>query len=358
MPSLLSARSESDNGDGDKGGQSITGLYLDTRLEATISTLNQLSPSSQDLVILLVNQLAQKEGITIALSPTMGLQTPMDGFDLWVAKLKQEGYSPRTISDYTKNVTYYLASDPVPTTLSIRSYLARRLNEVSAARVGNERKALKSFFAFLHEEGLWMTNLMNRIKSIKVRKRERALPTDDQIRKLLTYRCYRRKQAQRFALLVILLINTGLRITEAVSILKQSVNLARLEIRVIGKGNKERVVPISPMVGELMRDYMTTLTDESPYLFHANNANGYWDISSIEKVFRRVAGVTPHQLRHYFATFALKAGAKLEIISRILGHSSVGITADVYRHVGRDEMHQQHDRFAPLPETKLLEAGK
>jgi integrase/recombinase XerD len=58
--------------------------------------------------------------------------------------------------------------------------------------------------------------------------------------------------------------------------------------------------------------------------------------------------ITPHGLRHYFATYALKNGAKLEVISRILGHASVGITGDVYRTVKQDEIRDEHMRFSPL----------
>ena len=58
--------------------------------------------------------------------------------------------------------------------------------------------------------------------------------------------------------------------------------------------------------------------------------------------------ITPHGLRHYFATYALKNGAKLEVISRILGHASVGITGDVYRTVKQDEIREEHTRFNPL----------
>jgi site-specific recombinase XerD len=74
----------------------------------------------------------------------------------------------------------------------------------------------------------------------------------------------------------------------------------------------------------------------------------------VEKTLKRAcvrAGVepfTPHQLRHLYATEMLRNGAKLEVVGRILGHSSIGITADVYRYVRRGEMHEEHRRFAPM----------
>lgn len=85
--------------------------------------------------------------------------------------------------------------------------------------------------------------------------------------------------------------------------------------------------------------------------------------SGPEKTLRRAckrAGVTPftpHQLRHLYATHMLRGGAKLEVVARILGHASVGVTADIYRHVATAELHEEHARFAPLNQRDLLEAG-
>jgi len=92
----------------------------------------------------------------------------------------------------------------------------------------------------------------------------------------------------------------------------------------------------------------------SPYLFAGQDPERYWDVSSIQENLRRVCvnlgikPVTPHQLRHWWATRMLQKGAKLEIVSRSLGHSSVGITGDVYRHISQGEMQAEHQKFSPL----------
>jgi len=84
------------------------------------------------------------------------------------------------------------------------------------------------------------------------------------------------------------------------------------------------------------------------------------EIHNPEKTLRRAclrAGVTPftpHQLRHLYATAMLRGGAKLEVVARILGHASVGVTADIYRHVAVAELHEEHLRFAPLNGNGLL----
>ncbi|MFC2048457.1 hypothetical protein ACFLSK_03390 [Chloroflexota bacterium] len=130
-------------------------------LEPTARALSQLSPQSQETAVALVKQLAQREGINMSLTSAPGLQTPAEGIPLWIAKLKAERYSPRTIHMYRYLAGRYLEGDPEPTKLGVQQYLAKRLEEVSPALVSNERKALASLFRFLHEEGLWPTNPLN-----------------------------------------------------------------------------------------------------------------------------------------------------------------------------------------------------
>ena len=100
--------------------------------------------------------------------------------------------------------------------------------------------------------------------------------------------------------------------------------------------------------------FMETRPSDSPFLFPGETSEGHAHISNIEKTLKRAcvrAGVrpfTPHQLRHFFATESLKNGAKLDVISRILGYADAGITSRVYRHIQTDEMREAVDEHAPL----------
>jgi len=150
-------------------------------------------------------------------------------------------------------------------------------------------------------------------------------------------------------------VDTGLRLSEACSIKRENVDLDNLQVKVEGKGKKERVVPISPVVVDRLREYINKENPQGEYLFPANNKLGYQGIRSVERTFTRLCkrlgikpAISPHHLRHYFATYALKNGAKLEIVSRILGHASVGITGDVYRTVRQDEIQAEHKKYSPL----------
>ena len=284
-----------------------------------------------------------------------GLANPADGIALWQADMIARGFSNRTIEGYVNDAKAYLVKDPVPTQLSIRQYIAQRLCQVSQSRVSSEVKALKSLFTFLFEQGLWTTNPTKGLKSIRIPERERECPSEEQVKDLLKAKFYRKTDAPRFRMLITLLIDTGLRISEAASILKRDIHLDNLEIRVIGKGNKERFVPLSPIVATMLKSYLGNhAQNTSPYLFPGNSKTGYWNIRSIGRTLRRLSGLTPHQLRHFYATTALKNGSKIEIVARVLGHSNVGITAKVYRHIRMDEVHAEHQKygvFAMMPKA-------
>jgi integrase len=194
------------------------------------------------------------------------------------------------------------------------------------------------------------------MKLMKVEKVIRSAPKEEDVKKLLSA-WQGSKQRERDRLLIALFVDTGLRITEACSIKREDVNLDDAQIKVRGKGKKQRIVPISHSVIDMLRKYMGREGGEG-YLFPADNKLGYQNIRSLEKTFRRlckrlgIRPITPHMLRHYFATYALKNGAKLEVISRILGHASVGITGDTYRHVDQAEIQEQHKKYSPLADNR------
>ncbi|MFC1969349.1 tyrosine-type recombinase/integrase [Chloroflexota bacterium] len=243
--------------------------------------------------------------------------------------------------------------DPNPTRLSIEAYIAKRFDEVSSVRVASERKALRSFFKFLCANGLIPVDPTASLESFRVTYGERELPSREDITTLLQSECYRKKDTTKFRTMTTLLANTGLRLGEACAIKKADIKFDSLEIKVVGKGRKQRVVPISEYVMQVLKAWIKR-DGHSEWLFPANNAQGYWDEGSFEKTFRRqcrrygVKPFTPHALRHYFATHSLRNGARLEVVSRLLGHASIAITADIYTHIDGEEIHDTHQRFAPF----------
>lgn len=322
-----------------------------------------LSPSSRDLVLTMLGQLAEREGITMEMKNT-AVGTPAAGMALWQAKLKQEAYSPRTIETYRSTLMRFLAEYPTPTRLDIQSWLAKQMECCSTSTVSTHKKALRSLFSFLHEEGLWPTDPTLRLRSVKVTYTAKDPPTLEEVLQLLTYKCRRSKDTRRFVMMTLLLSTTALRITEAASLQRNRVYFDRHEIRVMGKGGKERVVPLVQAAEDALKVYMEDTANGSPFVFSGETKTGYWTISGYEKTLKRACvklgmkPYTPHYLRHFYATYLLRKGAKLEVVSRILGHASIGITGDLYRHVQTEEIHDTSRQFAPLQAVPQLGQGE
>jgi integrase/recombinase XerD len=328
-------------------------------LEPAHRALELLSPANRQLVLTMLGSLAEREGISMGPS-TSGLAAPADGLHLWEAKQKQEGYSSRTTDTYLSSLRRVLAAYPTPSRLDIQQWLAERLDQVSTSAVSTDRKALRSFFSFLHEEGLWPYDPTVRLRSVKVSYRAKDPPSADEVRTLMSYQCRKAEDTERFQLMTLLLATTALRITEAASLRKDRIFTQTHEIRVVGKGNKERVVPLVPITEAALVDYLERNTEPSPYVFPGDTHTGWWAISSYEKTLKRACkalglkAYTPHYLRHFYATYLLQQGAKLEVVSHILGHASIGTTGDIYRHVLTTEMHEASRQFAPLQDVPRL----
>jgi len=323
-------------------------------LESLVRAITLLSPASMELVSSLVRQLASREGIDMGAAQKSRISCPMDGVPLWTAKLKQESYSPGTIRVYTSTINMCLKELPAPSRLDLQSWLAKRMETCSPARVATDRKALRSLFSFLREEGLWATDPTERIKSIKVPRRSKEPPTLEEVCKLLEYECHGVEQTQKYRVMTQLLATTGLRLTEAASLRKDCVLFKKHELRVIGKGNKEGIVPMITAAEVLLKGWLDEHPrKDSPYVFPGDGTSGFWSISSYEKTLKRackefkLGNFHPHTLRHFFATYTLSHGAKLEVVSKILRHASVGTTADIYRFVLGGEMHEASRQFAP-----------
>ena len=318
-------------------------------VEQIAQMLGMLSPASQDMVAMMVRQLAEREGVAVVHTASAGLQLPADGIQMWVAELKSQTRSNNTIHLYTRAASSYLAQDPTPTSLSIKQHLAAEMDRVSEARVKTIRNALASLFTFLHSEGLWPNNPLATISRIKVAKRRRQPPATQDVMVIL-----RGRGRPKFKMIFLLLVDTGIRIDECCSILRDDIDLAARRIRVIGKGNKERWVPVSPETTHILRAYLADTPTDSIYLFPSKRKKGYANPKAYRTSLHRACNrigikhITPHQLRHHFATTSLNAGARLDVVSHILGHASVAITADIYVHVDDAQLSEAHDKYGPL----------
>jgi site-specific recombinase XerD len=321
------------------------------RIDRAVKALRRLSPERLEPILSLIEQLARDEGVE---AETANYSRPVECIDTWVTKLRSERRSERTVEMYEYLARRFLAKVPDPTKSDIRAHLTVLLNGgMSPSAVENLRKALRSLFGFLREEGLRPDDPTDGLRAIKVPYMEKQPPSPEDVQKVLEVGFARAQDADKMRTVVTILMTTGLRLTECMSLPKQSIDLDKRQLMVVGKGRKRRVVPLVQMTTDTLKGYMERHPSDSPFLFPGKTKTGYAEIYNIEKTLRRAcirAGVkpfTPHQLRHYFATEMLKGGAKLEVVGRILGHSSIGITADIYRFVETGEMHEAVERFGP-----------
>lgn len=321
------------------------------RLDRAAEALRRLPPESREPILSLIEQLARDKGVSVEAASH---PQPAEGIKAWVTKLKSERRSERTVEMYEYLARRFLAEVPDPTRADIRERLTSLLDGgMSPSAVENLRKALRSLFGFLHEEGLRPDNPTEGLRAIRVPYMEKQPPTPEDVRRVLEVGFMRAQDADKMKTVVTILMTTGLRLTECMSLPKESIDLDKKQLTVVGKGRKRRIVPLVQLTVDTLRGYIERHPNDSPFLFPGKTKTGYAEIYNVEKTLRRAcirAGVkpfTPHQLRHYFATEMLKGGAKLEVVGRILGHSSIGITADIYRFVETGEMHEAVERFGP-----------
>ncbi len=225
---------------------------------------------------------------------------------------------------------------------------------MSHATRARRLSAIRQFYRFAFEEN-WRTD--NPAINIKGPKREKRLPktlTEDEVDRLLVAsgQAGRGAEQVRNRCLMELLYATGMRVTELVSLPVSSARGNPRMLLVRGKGGKERMVPLSPLARETLMDWLT-LRDEmedalkaqnggggSKYLFPSRGKTGFLTRHRFYGLIKEIAvaagvspgKVTPHTLRHAFATHLLARGADLRTIQTLLGHADVA-TTEIYTHV-------------------------
>jgi len=289
-------------------------------------------------------------------------QHPEDGITPWLYCLEQRGLSPGTIYYYHRNLKRLLAYDPKPDIFSIESHIALlRQKGLSVNTLIHHIKAIKSFFNFMEQHRLWASNPARHIQYPKSQKKERAIPSLADIRSMLSI-----KSTLKECLIFELFLDTGLRLSELASIRIDRITLSEREIIVAGKGGKERTIPFSEPVAVLLRRYIPQVSIKQKgkypqWLFPARRADsgkGHVAVQSFQRTIASLcerAGIghlTPHQLRHFFATYQLTDGADVKAVSKMLGHASVATTLDIYHHVDREAIRRIHDEHSPLKELE------
>lgn len=244
--------------------------------------------------------------------------------------------------------------------LLLRRYLAQLHKSHSKTSIGRKLAALRTFFRYLVREGVLEVNPGELVGTPR---QEKYLPktlTIDEVFALLERNGGGDPLQLRDRAIFELLYSSGLRVGELVALNRDGIDFEQGLVRVLGKGNKERLVPIGRKALAALQDYLATRSDVEPAqqpLF-LNHRGGRLTSRSVQrnlKTFLLKAGIirdaTPHALRHTFATHLLDSGADLRAIQELLGHSSLS-TTQKYTQVSMQHLADVYDKAHPRSRKK------
>lgn len=224
----------------------------------------------------------------------------------------------------------------------------------SSSSIAHDLYALSSFFKFLIKEGKLDHNPIDEIKVPKVKRPLPKVLTLNEVLSLLDSNATTPKELRDNAI-VHVLFSSGLRVSEVVALELGDVDFSDRTIRVVGKGQKERVVPCSTTALEAIQNYLKVREAFAPkenYLFLNRFGEGLttraveYAVDEIAKKAGLMLGVSPHKLRHSFATELVGNGADLRAVQEMLGHASLAAT-QVYTHVNLAKLKEIYQKAHP-----------
>jgi integrase/recombinase XerD len=223
------------------------------------------------------------------------------------------------------------------------SYLNHR--KLSTATISRKLTAVRTFYRFMVAEQII---IIDPTANVTLPHPVKKLPSTlnlEEVEMLLNAPDVSDIRGLRDRTMLEVLYATGLRVTELVSLTRDNLQLNVGYLRVIGKGNKERIVPIGSHAIKWLQLYLSNRKDTNPYIFqgkekgHLTRAAFWLIIKSCAKKAGIIKSISPHTLRHSFATHLLERGADLRIIQEMLGHASIA-TTEVYTHVATDMLRE------------------
>ena len=302
-------------------------------------------------------------------------------FNKYVNYLEAErNVSPYTVRNYTSDLLgffQFLKAKGIGSLRDVdkpvlRDYLSHLIEQgLVKASIARKLSAIRSFYRYLLREGMVPTSPVATTSSPKLDQRLPSFLSIEQVVKLLEAPDLATPQGLRDRALLELLYASGLRVSELVSLNLEQVNLDTNEIRVRGKGDKERVVLIGKPAAEALSTY---LSQGRPKLFGAKirmtNAlfiNRYGErliergVQKILEKYANIAGIDkrvhPHLLRHTFATHLLDGGADLRVVQELLGHADLSST-QIYTHVTKSQARKVYLAAHPMAQEKGNEPEK
>jgi len=281
--------------------------------------------------------------------------------------LIEKGLSDKTLDSYGSDMAAYLSflenngvndiSD-ADTPVILKHLISMRDAGLGARSRARHLVTIRGFYRFLVQEKILKHDPTRLIDLPKSGLKLPDVLSVEEVRLLLSTPDTKTPTGSRDAAMIELLYAAGLRVSELINLKLQAVNMEAGFVRVFGKGSKERVVPIGLFAKEKIGDYLKTARPlilkniVSRYLFVARagkpmTRQGFWKLI---KRYALKAGfnkkITPHSLRHSFASHLLEGGADLRAVQLMLGHVDIS-TTQIYTHVAREHLKTIHEKFHP-----------
>lgn len=271
----------------------------------------------------------------------------------------ERAYSDNTVGAYMNDLNKYeefLKKDILESdTEDLEKYL-KYIKNLESTTVAHKITSIKSYFNYNIKRGIVSVNPADKVSRPKLTKHLPEYLTEEEVGKLLDVEVklpydYRNKT------ILELLYSSGIRISELVNIKTPNYDSEECLIRIMGKGSKERIVPLGDYAVNIMNDYMNNYRPlinkkHTDYVF-INNRGDKISRQFIFKVIKKEAlkkgikkGISPHTLRHTFATHLLKNGADLRIIQELLGHENIS-TTQIYTHVTNNKLKSDYETYFP-----------
>ncbi len=246
----------------------------------------------------------------------------------------------------------------------LRDYLANLTKQgIAKASIARKLSAIRSFYRYLLREKIISTNPVEEASSPKLDKRLPSFLTPDEVERLLQAPDLSTPQGQRDRALLELLYASGLRVSELASLTLGQISLDTNEIRVLGKGSKERMVLMGEPAAEALRSYLEQgrpklvrgKRNDALFLNRYGQRLAERQVQRILQQYAKKSGigkrVHPHLLRHTFATHLLDGGADLRVVQELLGHARLSST-QIYTHVTKSQAKKTYLSAHPLAREK------
>ena len=278
----------------------------------------------------------------------------------------ERGLSDNTINSYRQDLTQfgaYLTAEKLSLEAVDHVVVLAWLNQLRLAGKSNNSvirmvTSLRKFFGYLAQEKIVLPNPMRDIKPPKKATHLPAVLSVAEIDALLAVPTDTTPLDIRNRTLIEVMYATGLRVSELVNLKLSDLHLQLGLIQTVGKGDKERIIPIGEVAADWLTRYFASSRlallkgKDSPYVF-LNDRGGQLTRQGVWKIIKKLvaeAGITkdvsPHTLRHSFATHILENGADLRIVQELLGHADIS-TTQIYTHISKKRLSEVYDQYHP-----------